>query len=252
MTIVRRILGISDSKSVFVSPPEPPLLLDLIRQLTFKDAAAPPTICYIGAAKGDRPERIADFFALAKHAGFSPTSLDLYAMKTGDVNAYFANVNAIFIDGGVTRNLIALLREWDVTEALIRAYKHGALIAGASAGISMLFDWCISDSIKTNIQPIKGIGLLKGAVCAHYDAKAERRKTLANLLTTQPAAFPAFGIEDGVAVLFENEEFSETFTIKPNGKLHLFDRETSGISHKSKPGRRLDAIDLHSNPSLRS
>ena len=75
--------------------------------------------------------------------------------------------------------MIALLREWDVTDALIRAYKHGTLIAGASAGISMLFDWCISDSIKTNIQPVKGIGLLKGAVCAHYDAKAERRKTLA-------------------------------------------------------------------------
>ncbi|MEM9570510.1 MAG: Type 1 glutamine amidotransferase-like domain-containing protein [Pseudomonadota bacterium] len=250
MSVSRRILGISDSKSVFVSPQEAPLLADLIRKHTIADKTALPTICYIGAAKGDRPERIADFFDLAKRAGFQPTSLDMYAMKTGDANAYFDNVNAVFIDGGVTRNLIALLKEWDVTAALTKAYQQGTLIAGASAGISMLFDWCISDSIKTNIQPLKGIGLLKGAVCAHYDAKAERRETLAELMNTEPTAVPAFGVEDGVAILFEDEAFVEAFTIHPEARLHLFKREQHHISHTSMLGRRLDPVSLHSNHQL--
>ena len=61
MTIRRHILGISDSKSVFVSPHEDPLLVNLIRKHTIADKTSVPTICYIGAAKGDRPDRIADF-----------------------------------------------------------------------------------------------------------------------------------------------------------------------------------------------
>lgn len=240
MSAPRRILGISDSKSVFVPSYKDPLLFELIRAKTLIPENNVPTICYIGAAKGDRPERTADFFKLAERVGFQPSSLDLYAMNTGDSQAYFQSTDAIFIDGGVTRNLIALLKEWNVIEALRQAYQGGTLIAGASAGISMLFDWCISDSIKTSIQPVQGIGLLKGAVCAHYDALEARRITLDNLMRAEPTAFPAFGVEDGVAVLFENEVFVEAFTIRPNAKLHMFDKNDESIAHRCAPGHRLD------------
>ena len=222
MTPTRRILGISDSKSVFVSASEQPGFLQLIRDLTNKAKASNPSICYIGAAKGDRPERTSAFFKLAEQVGFHPTSLDMYAMETGDPRAYFPNTDAIFIDGGVTRNLIALLKEWDVVDALVQTYQRGTLIAGASAGISMLFDWCISDSIKSSIQPVRGIGLLKGSVCAHYDALEARRNALAELVQSEPNALPAIGIDDGVAALFENESLLSTYTIKPAAKLHLF------------------------------
>ena len=247
MSLPRRILGISDSKSVFVPPHKDPLLFELIRAKTYTADTGVPTICYIGAAKGDRPERTADFFKLAERVGFHPTSLDLYAMKTGDSQAYFQGTDAIFIDGGVTRNLIALLREWDVIAALRQAYERGTLIAGASAGISMLFDWCISDSIKTNIQPVQGIGLLKGAVCAHYDVLEARRTTLDNLLRNEPTAFPAFGVEDGVAVLFENQGFVEAFTIRPDAKLHRFDKEDESIAHFCAPGLTLDRSSFSNN-----
>jgi peptidase E len=224
MTPTRRILGISDSKSVFVTASEHPQILQLIRDLTNKAKAAAPSICYIGAAKGDRPERTSAFFDLAKQVGFHPTSLDMYAMETSDPRAYFPNTDAIFIDGGVTRNLIALLREWEVVDALVETYRRGTLIAGASAGISMLFDWCISDSIKSSIQPVRGIGLLKGSVCAHYDALEARRSALATLVQSEPGALPAIGIEDGVAALFENETLATTYTIRPEAKLHVFEQ----------------------------
>lgn len=236
----RRILGISDSSSVFVPSHEAPLLFELIRAKTLVPENEVPVICYIGAARGDRPERTADFFKLAERAGFQPSSLDLYAMKTDDSQAYFQRTDAIFIDGGVTRNLIALLKEWNVTEALCQAYQRGTLIAGASAGISMLFDWCISDSIKTSIQPVRGIGLLKGAVCAHYDVLEARRTTLDNLLRAEPTALPAFGVEDGVAFLFENEAFVEAFTIRPDAKLHVFDKNEKNIAHRCTPAHWLD------------
>ena len=239
MSVSRRILGISDSNSVFVLPHQAPLLFELIRAKTLVSENENPIICYIGAARGDRPERTADFCKLAERVGVRPFSLDLYAMKTDDYQAYFQRTDAIFIDGGVTRNLIALLKEWNVTAALRQAYQRGILIAGASAGISMLFDWCISDSIKTNIQPVQGIGLLKGSVCAHYDALEARRDTLDTLIRVEPTALPAFGVEDGVAVLFENEAFVEAFTIRPNAKLNMFDKNDGNIAHHRTPAHKL-------------
>ena len=53
-------------------------------------------------------------------------------------------------------------------------------------------------------------------MCAHYDAMAERRDTLADLLNKDPSAFPAFGIEEGVALFFKDEGFSEAYSIRPN------------------------------------
>ena len=244
MNTPRRILGISDSKSVFVDAHKQPLLLQLARDQTSTPSGTTPCICYIGAATGDRPDRIASFFNLAQRAGFRPTSLDLFAMKTGNPQAYFANADVVFIDGGVTRNLLALFREWNVVDALIEAYQQGALIVGASAGISMLFEWCVSDSIKSDIQPVKGIQLLKGSFCAHYDALESRRNTLAELVRSEPSALPAYGLEDGVAILFENEQLVETFAVRRNAKLHLFQPSDGGISHSQSIGRRLNAMSL--------
>lgn len=235
MSVRRRILGISDSQAVFVPAWKQPDFVDLIRAQTNTPA---PNIRYIGAARGHQPDRAADFFKLAERVGCRVTSLDLFAMATGDPLDYFSNADAVFIDGGVTRNLIALLKEWDAVEALIDAYRNGMLIAGASAGISMMFDWCVSDSIKTEIQPVRGIGLLQGTLCAHYDVLEARRQVLDDLIRTTPNTLPAYGLEDGVAVLFEDEVLAETFSIRSNAKLHVLELEEGGIRHAVSSGQR--------------
>lgn len=241
MSVRRRILGISDSQSVFVPAWEQPDFLNLIRKQTSTSA---PSICYIGAARGHQPERAADFSKLAERVGCRVKSLDLFAMATGDPRAYFAGADAVFIDGGVTRNLIALLKEWDVVDALIDAYRDGMLIAGASAGISMVFDWCVSDSIKTDIRPVQGIGLLNGSLCAHYDVLEARRLVLDELIRTAPKALPAYGLEDGVAILFEDEVLTETFSIRSEAKLHLFELENDRIRHAVLSGKTPKTSDV--------
>lgn len=235
MNARRRILGISDSQSVFVPAWKQLDFIDLIRAHANSSS---PSICYIGAARGHQPERAADFHQLANRVGCRVTSLDLFAMATGDPRAYFAGADAVFIDGGVTRNLIALLREWDAVDALIDAYRDGMLISGASAGISMMFDWCVSDSIKTDIRPVRGIGLLKGAICAHYDVLEARRVVLDELIRTTQNALPAYGLEDGLAVLFEDEALTETFSIRPDAKLHLFEPGNDTVRHTVSSGQR--------------
>jgi len=239
MSISKRILGISDSKSVFVSSNEEPRFFELMAGLVRKSR---PRICYIGAARGDNPERIGEFFELAARVGCEAKVLQLFSMVTDNPDEYFADTDIIFIDGGATRNLIALMREWNVIGALVEAYERGTLIVGASAGISMLFNWCASDSLRTRILPVPGIGLLKGSICAHYDVLPERRTVLKKMIEDQATAAPGYGLEDGVGVLFCGQSVKAVYALEGRGKLHSFKQSEAGIiEHTTQTGEPLDA-----------
>lgn len=233
MSARKRILGVSDSKSVFVPEWQRPELFELMVSLVPQSER--PRICYVGAAKGDSPERIAQFFELAQRVGSEPSALKLFNMTTDDPEEYFYGADIIFIDGGATRNLLALMREWDAIEPLKRAYDSGVLIVGASAGISILFDWCVSDSIRTRITPVRGIGVLRGTVCAHYDARAERRDVLSQLVQNQNDALPAYGIMDGVALLFTDSELETVYTTRANAGVHVFTNDDQ-LQHQKVVG----------------
>lgn len=203
-----------------------------------------PRICYVGAARGDDPNRIAEFYELARRTSCDPYALKLFSMLTDEPDEYFRDADIIFIDGGATRNLIALMREWNAIDALKRAYQAGVVIVGASAGISMLFEWCISDSVRTRIAPVRGIGILPGTVCAHYDVSAERRDALESHLANEPCAVPAYGLSDGVAILFTDGEFEGAFSIKQTGVLHQFSVASGVIQHTTMTAMRVqDAVE---------
>lgn len=213
MSVTRKILGFSDSKSVVVDVNQDALLFRHMINLSRKTR---PLIYYIGAAKGDDPARRVFFERLCAHLYIKCHSLNLYAMEGEDPKFYFANADIIFIDGGVTRNLLALFKEWNVDAALRTSYKNGVLIAGASAGISVLFDWCITDSIKSNIKPMRGMNVLPGSVCAHYDTNIHRREVMTKLIESEPSARPGFCLSDQTACYFENESFKSGFTLDPS------------------------------------
>jgi len=239
----RRILGISDSTSLFAPVWREPVLMRKIAELT---GVTGPVIYYIGAANGDDPRKIGDFTELARRVGAQPEVFRVFAMTCQNPGAYFRGADAIFIDGGSTRNLLALLREWDAVEPLFDAYRRGVLLAGASAGISCLFDWCISDSILTQLTPVRGLGILAGTVCAHYDARPDRQAALLRLIDDDPNALPAYGLEEGVAALFVDERFVESYTNRPGGRLHIVERGSDaglprGIRLNDVPASLLEA-----------
>jgi len=222
------ILGFSNSESVLVPAWKPPEYMELMVRLSRKQH---PTVCYVGAASGDDPRRMVDFKALCERVECKPSWLRVFHMTTDHPAAYFDGADIIYVDGGSTRNLLALLREWDAIDALVAAYQRGVLIAGASAGISMLFEQCISDSVRTKIRPVRGIGLLPGTVCAHYNVREERRDVLRSLVNTDRNALPAYALDDGVAALFVNGRLSRSYTIVEGARLHEFVVRGDSVEH---------------------
>ncbi len=198
----RHILAISNSAALFVETWQPPHMARYLIGLTGKER---PVICHIGAANGDSVEKSGRFFALAQRAGFEARHLNLFALEEGDPDRFFSGVDAIYLDGGSTRNLRAILREWSADTALRRAYEAGIVVAGASAGANILFEWGMTDSIKTRIEPTRGLGLLKGSVSVHANARSDRNEALQRHLGGPDASFPAYSLDDGTALHFRND-----------------------------------------------
>ena len=222
----RQFFGISDSASLFVANDVEPAMA---RQLVSLSKKTKPVICYVGAAKGDRQDRIAEFLALAERINAVPQVLSLFNPPTGDPSLFFAGVDIIFIDGGSTRNLMAIFQEWDVVDALRAAYDQGVIIAGASAGLNIMFDWSITDSVKSQLAPIRGYGFLGGSVCVHYDANPNRPISFRDFLNRDSATFPALAIDESVAVHFENERMKSTFAVRSTASLQKIEKQNNAL-----------------------
>ncbi|WP_164116704.1 Type 1 glutamine amidotransferase-like domain-containing protein [Sphingorhabdus sp. Alg239-R122] len=217
----------SDSASLFADEGQDPLLGKKIVEVSGKQQ---PTICYIGAAKGDNPDRISQFRRLAERIEAKARILSLFDPPTGNADDFFDGVDIIYIDGGSTRNLLALFREWGVVGALRMAYSNGVLLAGASAGLNILYNWSITDSIKSSLRPIEGLGILDGSVCVHHDAHPERPKIFREFLRhNRYCSFPAFSLDDGVAAYFENEQIAKIFSLSENAHLYSLSKEGGQI-----------------------
>ncbi len=211
----RQAFCISDSPSLFVPEWEEPVLARAMLSLV---PAPMPTVHYVGAAKGDQPDRLLAFYNLAERIGFRPRTLNLFAPLTDDPALFFEGADIIYVDGGSTRNLLALLREWRADEAIRRAYDRGVLLAGASAGANMMFDWGMTDSVRTRIDPIAGLGILRGTIGVHHNANPLRPTAFSAFLRDPRATAPAFVIDDGVALHFVNGVHAGTYRRREGAK----------------------------------
>lgn len=243
--ISRQIFGLSNSSALFVPSSEAPHYFRLLLSLANKPI---PSICYIGAARGDAAQRITEFRELSRRVPCTPKVLNLFDLHVEDISGYLTSSDVIFIDGGSTRNLIALLNEWDIPGKLVQAYRSGVVISGASAGLNILFNWCTSDSIKTRITAVEGIGLLKGAVCVHYDSNPDRRTVFGNMLETEQSQGPAYALDDGTALHFLDDVLVNTYSNSPDSQVRkvffrnnqieavsLFSQSLGGVTEEKTP-----------------
>ncbi|MEO9469895.1 Type 1 glutamine amidotransferase-like domain-containing protein [Parasphingorhabdus sp.] len=236
---VRRIFGLCDSASFFVPENVFPVFGHKLVELSGKNK---PVVSYIGAAKGDQPERIADFCNLAERVGAEPRILSLYDPPTRNADSFFEGVDAIYVDGGSTRNLLALLKEWNVIEPLLQAYQQGVLLSGASAGLNILFEWCITDSVKSEMDSMAGLGVVQGAICVHHDSSTERQKSFREYLRGENAVFPAYALDDGIVVYFENEQLCDSFSAAPAAGLRAFSEKDGALVTRDIPAALLNPV----------
>lgn len=209
-TIKRRFALFSSSSSIFVEPYKESKFFSHLISLTGK---SDPLVLYIGAARGDDPKRIEEYYRLFSESGCRLRHLNMTYLDTRIIEDEITYFDLIYVDGGSTKNLVALFNLWKIDEALRRAYNSGSIIAGASAGAICWFEHCVTDSIPKELTVMECLGWLKGTAVPHSDSRPERIKVAEQALASETASFPCYLLEDGACVIFENEEVKSVVSI---------------------------------------
>lgn len=179
-------------------PPELDNLL-LIDYFLRQTGRRKPKVCFIGTAHGDAESGRLRFYAGFSRFHCTPCHLPLFARTPRDLESFVLEQDAIYVGGGNTKSMLAVWRDWGLDAHLRKAWQHGVVLGGASAGSICWFEQGITDSIAGPLTALDCLGFLPGSNCPHYDSEALRRPTFRKLVA-RGAIMDGVAADDGAAL----------------------------------------------------
>ena len=170
-------------------------------------------IGFVGTAGDDDPTRLRCFHELiAPRVAYA----SIYPGEPGSDAArrWIAKHDMIYVGGGDTARMLERWSALGFDVALAEAHRNGTILAGVSAGAACWFERALVRGDFGAMEPINGLGLLKGSMCAHFNVDADRRPAF--LKGIGSGLLPSgLGIDDGVAVVFCDDAPPAAWSAEP-------------------------------------
>lgn len=163
-----------------------------------------PVVAYLGTASGDRAGGVELFVWRCVRMGAVPRVVPLF-QRTPNLEKMFAEVDAVYVGGGNTFSMLAVWKAWGLDTLLRRRYEEGVLLGGVSAGAICWFEQALTDSWEEGLRVIPGLSWLPGCGIPHYRLEKDRKPATRRFLQ-EGVIREGIAIDDGAAVLFENEQ----------------------------------------------
>lgn len=162
----------------------------------------PLKIAFVATASMDAPTYIEKFYEAFKteetcHIPISDFSLEY-------IQEFVNSIDVVYVGGGNTQYMLHVWKETNFDKVLKKAYQNGVILAGVSAGAMCWFDVCYSENNKDQYEEFRGLGLLKGAFCPHYND--ERRRTLFDQWSREQKDLQVHKLKDNENLHFRNEQ----------------------------------------------
>lgn len=180
----------------------PDTQLKMERYLLAQTKKTQPKICFLPQASAENSEYIVKFFSAFTELGAIPSWVSLFGRVESSWQEKLLSQDLIYVGGGNTRSMIALWKEWGADKVLKKAYEQGIVLCGVSAGAICWFEEMITDSVWP-LGAIKGLKLLPGSCCPHYDSEPERRPTYLEKVN-KSEVIPGIALEDHTAAHYVN------------------------------------------------
>ena len=138
-------------------------------------------------------------------------------MDIGRIADKIENADMLYIGGGNTVFMLNKWRETGLDRLILSAYEKGKIICGLSAGAICWFediytDSFIMDGTASDYKMEKGLGVLKGAMCPHFD----EREVDFTRTVIQNSIKSAYCAENNAALEFVNEKFRRVLSAGGN------------------------------------
>ncbi|MBT2534049.1 peptidase E [Arthrobacter sp. ISL-48] len=175
-----------------------------------------PRVVHLGTASGDQRWFNAELDQAALLAGFDFSHLNLFSMPNhADPEAHLLEQDVVWVNGGSVVNLLAVWRAHGLDHILHRAWQHGVVLAGVSAGSICWFQGGTTDSFGPELRAVNnGLAFLACANGVHYDS-GERRRPLVHRLVANGTLGETHCTDDGVGLVYHGTELMEAVTEVP-------------------------------------
>ena len=143
--------------------------------------------------------------------------------------ALFDDAGGVFFTGGDQLRITALLGGTGAAQRLHALYASGGIIAGTSAGASVMSGTMLvggagreSFRIGDSLQMAPGLGLLPGAIVDQHFAERARIGRLLGAVAQNPATL-GIGIDENTAILVEGAAGAQHFLVLGAGAVYVAD-----------------------------
>ncbi|HEV3026312.1 MAG TPA: peptidase E [Planctomycetota bacterium] len=200
-------------------------LMKAFLELTGK---ANPKVCLLPTASGDSAESIVTYYDIMNQLECRPRHLRLFQpSRVDDFEKYLMDMDAIYVGGGNTLNMLAIWKEQGIDKILRKAWEKGIVLGGESAGAICWFRQGCTDSRPGKLTALDGLGWLPGSACPHFSDE-KRRKAYQDMLLAGELQ-DGIACEDGVAVLYEGEKLVRIVNSVPKARAYRVRRQEGNI-----------------------
>jgi peptidase E len=155
------------------------------------------SIGYIGHASNDNPAKIEMFHKRFDRCA-NITTLPLEANLT-EARGFLDDLDILYVGGGTTKQMLAHWQKTGISKILLEAAHGGVILSGVSAGAICWFSELLLGSPKDGYTLHKGLGLLAGSACPHFNNEPPRKRAFEEKIAKRHLA-AGLAIDDGVAI----------------------------------------------------
>ncbi len=192
----------------------------LIRHFVKLTGKERPSICLLSTASGDDARIIRVWHEFGEKFGFEAYDQPMFISSFEQTQTFeeaLLSMDAIYVSGGNTVNMLAVWKAQGVDVILRKAYEQGILMGGGSAGGICWFDNGLTDSRPIELTAMTAMGWLKGSFSPHYLSEPGRRKYCHKYVMAGEMS-SGYAVDEPVGLLFENEELVKAIGSKPDAE----------------------------------
>ena len=154
--------------------------------------------------------------------------------KSGQKARILDDADAVFFTGGDQVKITSQIGDTPIFERLHEIHRGGGLIAGTSAGASVVCETMMvggegngSNRIGVGLRMAAGLGLLRGVIVDQHFAERGRFGRLVGAVAQNPRIL-GVGIDENTAILVKGQRF---FTVLGDGAVYVIDGSTVSYSN---------------------
>jgi peptidase E len=199
--------------------------------------SARPRVCLLETASGDDSLWYALSYEAFNAAGCDVTQLRLFPQPSADPEERLCGSDFVWVGGGSVANLLAVWALHGVGDAMRAAWEKGVVLGGVSAGSVCWHVGGTTDSFGQQLRPVtNGLAFLPYGNGVHYDAEAQRRPLLHELMMDGTLPELAYATDNGIGILYEGLEPTEVLSdhkdADPDRGAYVVRRTADGIDEK--------------------